>query len=124
MAQRQLAAGHFIRVLSEGKRLINIDESTLWETDPRPFSWMPMYDRGFKTQSTRLVSMSIIAGVSSTGEFYYTVSKGANNSMTVMLFMLKVIAHLDSLDAQWRERTVLMLDNARYHKSDAMRQFF
>ena len=54
----------------------------------------------------------------STGEVWYTANRGITNSDTFCLFVVKLVEHLDSLEREWRKRTVLMLDNANYHRSD------
>ena len=65
----------------------------------------------------RLRSLSLVAAVSSDGEFLYTVNHGRNNGTTFILFLVKLCEHLNNADPQWRENTVLLLDNAPYHRS-------
>ena len=55
----------------------------------------------------------------STGEIWYTVNCGKTNSETFSLYLVKVCAHLDSLDLHWRKTTIFMLDNAAYHRGVA-----
>ena len=55
----------------------------------------------------------------STGEVWYTVNCGKTNSETFSLYLVKLCAHLDSLDVHWRKTTVIMLDNAAYHRGVA-----
>jgi len=59
----------------------------------------------------------MIGAVSSKGEFYYTINNGSTNSDTFFLFLLKVMVELESKDINWRETTILMFDNAAYHRS-------
>jgi hypothetical protein len=61
--------------------------------------------------------VNIIAGVSSTGGLYYTINRGKTNSWTFLLFIVKLVEHLDSIDREWRKKTVIMIDNASYHRS-------
>ena len=63
------------------------------------------------------MQLNIIAAISSTGNLYYTVNRGMNNSETILVFILKVIRQLDLTDPEWRSHTVFMLDNAPYHRS-------
>ena len=65
----------------------------------------------------RLRSISLIAAVSSKGDFLYTVNHGRNNGSTFILFLVKLCEHLNSVDPVWRENTILLLDNAPYHRS-------
>ena len=38
-----------------------------------------------------------------------------------MFFVAKLVSYLDVEDPEWRENTVLMVDNAPYHRSKAVR---
>ena len=72
------------------------------------------------TNMQRLRSLSIIAAVSSEGRFMFTINSGKNNSNTFMLFLIKLSNFLDSVDGKWRKKTVIMVDNAPYHRSKLM----
>ena len=72
------------------------------------------------TTMQRLRSLSLIAAVSSEGKFMFTVNSGKNNSNTFMLFLIKLSNYLDSVNPKWRQNTVIMVDNAPYHRSKLM----
>ena len=65
----------------------------------------------------RLRSLSLIAAVSSDGKFMYTINSGKNNSSTFMLFLIKLSNHMDTISNNWRQNTIIMVDNAPYHRS-------
>lgn len=71
--------------------------------------------------SSRMNQVSLIMGVSSSGEMYFTSNRGSNNGETITLFMLKLITYLDSINPSWRDSTVIMMDNAPYHKGYSFR---
>jgi len=73
--------------------------------------------RNLVTTNRRLDGTNIIAGLCSTGELLYTVNIGITNGHTFGFFLTKLFAHLDGEDPRWRENTVLMLDNANYHRN-------
>ena len=85
-----------------GKRIINIDESVLNETDSRRRGWFKQGVTVSLNFSSRINKLNIIAGVSNGGDFFYTLNVGANNSQTVLLFLMKLADHLDSVDPSWR----------------------
>lgn len=60
----------------------------------------------------------MIAGLCSTGELYYTVNCGKTNAQTFGFFLMKLCDHLDQKDHNWRKNTVIMLDNANYHRGE------
>ena len=94
--QRQYAGAQYISLLAEGKTIINIDESTLDSTDTRKRGWCSKGRHNMMTHMQRLASINIIAGVSSNGDFLYTINQGRNNSQTVILFLSKLCQHLNS----------------------------
>ena len=74
------------------------------------------------TTNSRLPNINIIAAMCSSGEVWYTVNCGKTNSDTFSLFLVKLCEHLDSTDVYWRKKTVLMLDNANYHRGVAIQK--
>ena len=68
----------------------------------------------------RLRSLSIIAAVSSEGKFMFTINSGKNNINTFMLFLVKLSNYLDGSKPKWRQNTIIMIDNAPYHRSKFM----
>lgn len=36
---------------------------------------------------------------------------------------MKLIEHLDSIDKSWRQHTIILLDNAPYHRSSQVQEF-
>jgi transposase len=74
------------------------------------------------SHSRRLWSINIIAGVSSQGNFYFSINKGKTNSWSFLLFMTKLVQHLNAKNQMWRSSTVIMMDNAPYHRSAFVRQ--
>ena len=55
--------------------------------------------------------------MSSDGRLMYTINSGKNNSGTFTLFLVKLSNYLDSVNPQWRQSTIIMVDNAPYHRS-------
>lgn len=60
--------------------------------------------------------MNIIAGVSNRNEVFYTINSGKTTSNTFLFYLIKLCEYLDSQDPQWRVDTIIMLDNAQYHR--------
>jgi hypothetical protein len=67
-------------------------------------------------KSDRMSQVSLIMGVASDGRLFFTANRGSNNGSTVLLFLQKLVAQLDLENSEWRASTVLLLDNAPYHK--------
>ena len=60
---------------------------------------------------------NLVAVVSSRGEVVITVNEGKTTSQTFLFFITKLVSHFDEADPGWRAQTVIMLDNAAYHRS-------
>jgi hypothetical protein len=71
----------------------------------------------------RLASFNIIAAVGSQGLVSFTVNIGRTNSDTFCLFLSKLVEHLDSKDRVWRGNTLILIDNAAYHRSHRTCEF-
>lgn len=66
----------------------------------------------------------MIAGISNYGDVYYTINHGATNANTFLLFIIKLCEHMYTVDRQWRSTTIIMLDNAKYHKGKTITKDF
>ena len=108
-----------VNLLNQGKRIINIDESWLGMTDFRRMKWV------FKDQSTSMIQLqvvpriSMIVGLDSMGAVYLSLLQSNNNNNTMELFFKSLVKKLDAEEANWRKKTVILLDNAPYHASKA-----
>ena len=86
-------------------------------TDHRTRGWSPYGRRTFASHSQRLFSVNIIAAITTAGMVYFSVNRGRTRSSTFCLFLAKLVAQLDSENPRWRDKAVVMLDNAPYHRS-------
>ena len=109
--------------MQEGRVLVNVDESVLRATDHRTRGWSPYGRRTFASHSQRLFSMNIIAAITTEGKVYFTVNRGRTRSSTFCLFLAKLAAQLDKECPQWRGNTIVLIDNAPYHRSRETREF-
>ena len=104
--------------------IINIDESTLYATDTRKKSWGTPGKGLFLGNAQRLTSVNMVAAISSDGEYYFTINQGRNNGYTLLLFLVRLVRHLNRFKPNWRSKTVFLLDNASYHRSEFLKQCF
>ena len=101
---------------------MNIDESVIKFTDHRIRGWIPKSIINKVTNNVRIESVNFICALSSSGEVCYTVNLGRTNSDSFALFMVKMVEYLDNQDYDWRKKTVIMVDNAQYHRSDSTKK--
>jgi hypothetical protein len=69
------------------------------------------------TTTARLPQINIIAGISNRNRLFFSINKGTNNSTTFLNFLLQLSLHLDNTQPAWRDCTIIMIDNAPYHRS-------
>ena len=71
--------------------------------------------------------VALIAGIDSQGSTYMALSTGNTDSDVMVTFFSHLIALLDLEESNWRDRTIILLDNAKYHHSitteNAMKRF-
>jgi hypothetical protein len=110
----------FLSALKD-KVVINIDESIITQTDYRKYSWMLPKTNTLQLKSDRMGQVSLIMGVASDGRLFFTANRGSNNGSTVFLFLKKLAAQLDLENPEWRDTTILLLDNAPYHRGNKLK---
>jgi transposase len=49
---------------------------------------------------------------------------GVTNTSSFYWFILRLVEQLESENRSWREQTVLLLDNASYHRASMLREKF
>ena len=68
--------------------------------------------------------LSLIVAIDSNGQLYFSLSQANNNSVTMILFLQMLIEKLDKERPGWRRSTILLIDNAPYHTSEQVFQFY
>ena len=63
--------------------------------------------------------ISLIAGIDTTGNIYVSLTQTNSNSMVMDMFFRHLVIKLDKERKNWREDTVIILDNAPYHTSES-----
>ena len=107
----------YLRSDIRGKVIMNIDETWLNVADYRKMKW------GFKGQNNNLPKksmnprISMIVGIDTLGNVYFTLSQSNSNSTIMDLFFKELAVKLDKDRPNWRQQTIILLDNASYHCS-------
>lgn len=65
----------------------------------------------------------MIAGISTDGKVYCSLTQVNTDSDVVMQFMSRLCRQLEKEDSEYKERTVILLDNATYHRSKETRAY-
>lgn len=61
----------------------------------------------------------MFAALDSNGEVYLSLLQSNSNNKVMEIYLRQLILKLDQEDFNWRDNTVLLLDNAPYHSSES-----
>ena len=102
-------------LLSSGTRIINVDESWVAEAEYSRRMWCPTKAPAtisFKSVNPRL---SLLAALDNDGNVYFTLSHSITDSDIIAIFLKGLCEKLDVVDPNWRNNSVMLFDNAKYH---------
>jgi len=112
---RQQYALAMLPLLQNGKRILNIDESWVNETNFTRKIWCP--PQSSATVQMRPISyrIALIAALDTEGCIYYSLTQANTDQNVMMIYLQYLVEQLDLTRPSWREDTTLLLDGARYH---------
>ena len=85
--------------------------------------WCPGDSAATVTQRTVTTRLSLIAALDTDGRVYFALTQ-ANTDQNVMLaFLRHLMAKLDEEHPGWTEEWVILLDGARYHTGEEIREY-
>ena len=68
--------------------------------------------------------ISMITGLDSTGKVFFSLLQANSNSSVMEMFLVRLLEQLDAERKDWRTYTLIMMDGAPYHMSQAMMAFY
>ena len=63
--------------------------------------------------------ITMFAAIDTEGEVYFSLMQSNSNNRVMEIFLRQLVLKLDKEDANWRENTVLIHDNAPYAVSES-----
>ena len=110
-------AAKYLEVLAAGKRVINLDESLVNQLNFSRKLWLKKGSRHVVLKKVVNPQVVLIAAVDSNGGVYMSFSQANTNAWTFQLFVEELVKVLELEDEHWKANTILLLDNATYHRS-------
>ena len=104
-----------MRLITQKKRIINIDETWINETSFIRRTWSSKSKGGNLKLNSISPRLSMIAALDTEGNVWFTLSHSNTDSNMIALFLNHLIAHLDLEIPGWQEDTIFLFDNASYH---------
>ena len=118
---RQQYAVRMLELLKQDKRIINIDETWIGESNFVRKTWAPRDKRGNTILKTVNPRVSMIAALDTDGRIWFALSHANSDSKIMALFLQSLTKVLDNETPGWQEDTVIQWDNAKYHSSEETR---
>jgi hypothetical protein len=106
-----------IEMLTNQKKFINFDETSIQFSCATKFSWEKPRGSRRRLISKEFQSVSMIAAIASDGEVFFQFLRGYCNEASVCTFIFDLVHHLDSVKPDWRRDHILLLDNSATHKT-------
>ena len=88
-------------LLIKGKRIINVDESFIDQSNYTRRSWSHKQYRGSVKSTNMKESLKIFATLDTDGNVLFALSHANTNQDTFMLFMRHLVQHLDQEQFGW-----------------------
>ena len=118
---RQQYALKMLEVLASGRRVINVDESWLNTMAYRRHSWTKVGKSNARPTKELSTRVAILAAIDNRGKAYISLGTSNTDSCVMLAFFSQLCKSLDCEDSSWREHSVVLLDNASYHRSAEVR---
>ena len=106
--------------MQKKKRILNYDEATLQDTRFDARAWSTKGTLALATRKIVNPRVSMIAIVDNFSAIYYSFMQGNSDVQTTKMMLLRLVEILDLEDKNWRANTILLLDNASYHKGKSI----
>ena len=110
--------------IERGKRIINFDETWLNECSFIRKGWALKDESPSMTLRAVSPRLSVLGALDTEGNCWYALTHAITDTNIVKLFFRQLAAHLDVETPGWQEDTVFLIDNAAYHTSAEMKDFF
>ena len=100
-----------------GKRIINLDETSLSFTNHKLYSWSERGKARRDVFNTLRPRISITVVVDTDASLQLSMMQGNVNQATFMLSLLSLIMELRKQDKDWRSKCFIVMDGATSHCS-------
>ena len=112
-----------LTLLAGGVRILNVDESWLNETSFIRKILCPAYSTATVTMKAVAPRLSLIAAVDTDGRVFFSLTQANTDQKVMLAFLQHLVAKLDEETPGWREETHILLDGARYHTGEEIREY-
>ena len=101
-----------------------MDETWLDTSDYRRMKWRPINTTNSKPLYPISPTISMIVALDTLGNVYLSLTQSNTNSQIIDIFFRQLAQKLNKERSDWRNDTVIILDNATYHTCPASLKLF
>ena len=112
---RQRWAMEFLSLARTKHTFLSVDEAWLGMSDFRRRKWKIPGTTNSVAKLAIKPRVTMILGIDSLGNIYYTLAQANSNSSMMELFYRELVVVLDRDKPSWRKTTVILADGASYH---------
>ena len=107
-----------LNFLKEGKRIINVDETWINELSFLRKTWIKSDFKNSRAFNSVSPALSMIAALDNEGKVYFSLNHSSTDQEVFMTFMRHLVRKLDEDSPGWEDDTIILLDNASYHRGE------
>lgn len=118
---RQQFGVKMLQLLFEEKRILNVDETWIGQTNFRRSGWQSKFISASEKENSVTPRVSMVVALDNFGDLYLSVHQSNTNQDSFSNFMVHLIKALDEDRPGWRQDTIIQMDGAKYHLTDQVK---
>lgn len=120
---RQQFGIRFLELLQSGKRVINVDETWIVDTQFIRSKWQEKGSNHSQAAKKVTPRIAMILAFDNYGEVYFALTQVNTDADVVKMFLSQLSSRLDVERPGWRNDSVVLLDGAQYHTCSDVKEF-
>jgi len=121
---KMFVSSKIIEALISGKVLISFDEAQFNRSIHPNYGWSGIGERTYKSAVNLGTSYSVLASITINSPLTIQIVQGNVDQYCVIHFLIETLRILKSKGYELQKEVVFLLDNASYHRSKEVMQFF
>ena len=119
---RQQYSLKMMSLFKEKRRIINVDETWLSETNFSRRKWCAVGSSNSIHKSEISPRIAMLTALDTEGRVYFCLCHANTNTQIMLIFLSRLCRLLDGESWGWRDNTVFLFDGASYHTSPETRK--
>ena len=112
---RQVWSKAFIRMQPSTRVILNFDESWIDHMDCRYRKWGLIGSPNSISKKQVHPRVTMIMAIDTLGNLYSSYTQVNTDSLVISMYLRELVKQLDKDRPKWRDNTVVLLDNAKWH---------